>query len=271
MIKLIASDLDGTIINGHGQCSPATVKTIAKLREEGIQFAICSGRPVSSVLPLVEGWGLKDVSDFIIGSNGGEVLETSTGRMVRAYTLDADLIKEIIDLYEPLGLIPTLYGEGDTLYIERITPTAEKMAKRVAMKLVQADIRSMTTKSEIKEMMVVEPEDMEKVEAFYNDHQDFRYIGFKTAHDLFEFNHPLLAKDVGVRILGAKLHLDPEEMMAFGDTTNDVDMLKYVKYGVAMSNGTQDAKDVAYAIADSVDEDGFSKYLEKHLVHGEVL
>ena len=45
MIKLIASDLDGTIINGHGQCSSATVKTIAKLREEGIQFAICSGRP----------------------------------------------------------------------------------------------------------------------------------------------------------------------------------------------------------------------------------
>lgn len=270
MIKLIASDLDGTIINAHGQCSAATVRAIERVRRDGVQFAICSGRPISSVLPLVDGWGLGHVTDYIIGSNGGEVLEKRTGRKVNAYTLDQDLIREIIDLYEPLGLIPTLYGEGDTLYIQRITPTAEKMADRVSMHLVQADIRSMLSKPEIKEMMVVEPEDMAKVEEFYMDHRDLRYIGFKTAVDLFEFNHPLLAKDVGVRILGAKMRIEPDQMMAFGDTTNDVDMLKYVKYGVAMANGTQDAKDAAWAVAPGVDDDGFSRYLNEHLIGGEI-
>lgn len=270
MIKLIASDLDGTIINACGKCSAATVREIGRVKRDGVRFAICSGRPVSSVLPLVEGWGLAGVADYIIGSNGGEVFETATGRKVNAYTLEPDLIREIIDLYEPLGVIPTLYGEGDTLYIQEITPTAERMAQRVAMRLVRADIRSMLTQPEIKEMMVVEPEKMAEIEEFYLDHRDLRYIGFKTAVDLFEFNHPLLAKDVGVRILGAKLRIGPEEMMAFGDTTNDVDMLRYVKYGVAMANGTQDAKDAAWATADSVDNDGFAVFLKEHLIGAEI-
>lgn len=270
MIKLIATDLDGTIIDAHGRCSQETVKAIKRAKEMGITYAICSGRPLPGVLALVEGWGLAPLADYIIGSNGGEVLEVSTGKKVQAYTLEPELIKEICDLYEPLGAVATLYGEGRTLYVDKITETGIAMAKRVVMDPVEADIRSMLKQPEIKEMMIVDPDNMENIEAFCKAHPDPRYIGFKTAKDLFEFNHPLLAKDVGVRILAAKMGICSDEIIAFGDTTNDVDMLKYVKYGIAMANGTQDAKDAAYAITDSVDEDGFAHYLNEHLINSEI-
>ena len=119
MIRLIASDLDGTIINAKNQCDPSVTEEIRRLREHGMKFAVCSGRPIDSVLPLLEGWGLRDLSDYVVGSNGGEVLETATGKRQEYYPLEPDLIREIIDLYEPLNLIPTLY-DGTRLYVSRI-------------------------------------------------------------------------------------------------------------------------------------------------------
>ena len=270
MIRLIATDLDGTIVDAKGRCSQVTVKAIERAKKMGIKYAICSGRPLPGVLALVDDWGLGPLADYIIGSNGGEVLETATGKKVESYTMEPDLIKEICDLYEPLGAVATLYGEGRTLYVDKITETGIAMAKRVVMDPVEADIRAMLTHPEIKEMMIVDPDNMANIEAFCQAHPDPRYIGFKTAKDLFEFNHPLLAKDVGVRILVTMMGITPDEVIAFGDTTNDVDMLKYVKYGIAMANGTQDAKDVAYAVTCSVDDDGFAHYLNEHLINGEI-
>ena len=269
MIKLIASDLDGTIIDGNGQCHPDVVKTLERVRGMGVKFAICSGRPISSVLPLVKGWGLDGNCDYIVGSNGGEVLEVARNRDVKAYTLEPALLREIMDLYEPLGLIPTLYGKGDELFVQKITPQVEIVLNRLGMRGTVADIRAITTESQVKLMMILNPELMETAEKFYSEHQDLRYIAFKTAVDLFEFNHPLLAKDVGIQIIAAAMHIEPDEIMAFGDTTNDLDMLKYVKYGIVMENGTDDAKAIAYDIAPSIHEAGFAKYLDKHLVTAE--
>ena len=264
MIRLIASDLDGTIIDGRNHCDPRIPKILNHYRGQGVKFAVCSGRPIDSVLPLLEGWGLDEVSDYIIGSNGGEVLERSTGKCQNVYMLEPDLLREVIDLYEPLGLIPSLY-DGMTLYVGKISEETKEVARRIGVNCVEGNIRELTTKPELKEMFIVKPEDMEKVERFAAEHPDPRYTGYKTAVDLFEITHTLLAKDVGIQIIGSMMKITPNEMMAFGDTTNDVRMLEYVRYGIAMENGTDDAKAVAYAIAPSVDECGFARYLEEHL------
>ncbi|MBR4456750.1 MAG: HAD family phosphatase [Solobacterium sp.] len=264
MIRLIASDLDGTLIDGFNRCGERIPETIDRYRKNGLRFAVCSGRPIDSVLPLLSGWGLDKVADYIIGSNGGEVLETATGKRQEAYTLSAETLRDIIDLYEPLNLIPTLY-DGMRLYVSRITDGTRQVAGRIGVEVVEGDIRSLTVKPELKEMFIVEPERMEEVEQFALEHPDPRFAGFKTAVDLFELSHPLLAKDVGLRIIGSMMQITPNEMMAFGDTTNDVAMLEYVRYGVAMENGTDDAKAAAWKIAPSVDEQGVALFLEAHL------
>ena len=61
------------------------------------------------------------------------------------------------------------------------------------------------------------------------------------------------------------MHITQNEMMAFGDTTNDIQMLEYVRYGVVMENGTDDAKRAAWAIAPSVTEKGFARFLRARL------
>ncbi|MBR2067596.1 MAG: HAD family phosphatase [Solobacterium sp.] len=266
MIKLIATDLDGTIINSKGECDSSVKEAVSLARQEGIRFAICSGRPISSYQSLLPLWGLENECDYLVGSGGGEVLEISTGKYIQSYVLEKELLLEIIDLYEPLGIIPTLYGKDGYLYVQELTEQTRIMCERVNIEPRVGDIRTMIGGAEIKEMFVVEPKDMEKVERFYQEHKDDRYVGFKTAYDLFEFNHPLLAKDVGLRIIGNLMQINEEEMIAFGDTTNDIEMLEYVKYGIVTANGTDDAKKIAYAITNSVDENGFAQYINKHIV-----
>ena len=264
MIRLIASDLDGTIIDRNNRCDPRIPEVLNHYRSLGVKFAVCSGRPIDSVLPLLDGWNLKEVSDYIIGSNGGEVMECSTGKRQQAYALSREVLREVIDLFEPLNLIPTLY-DGMKLYVSRKDENTENVARRVGVNCVVGDIKALTVKPELKEMFVVQPEQMEAVERFAAEHPDPRFTGYKTAVDLFEITHPLLAKDVGIQIIGAMMHIGPDKMMAFGDTTNDIQMLEYVRYGIAMENGSNDAKAVAYAIAPSVDECGMAVYLKEHL------
>ena len=264
MVKLVAVDLDGTIIDSNGVCDDSVSQCVRRLKEKGILFAISSGRPVASITPLLEGWHLDGLVDFIIGSNGGEVYEVSTGKMEIPYVLSPELIREIIDLYEPIGLIPTLY-QGAMFYAQELNDTVLGIGSRVHQVVKQGNIRELTVEPQIKVMFVVEPENMEEAEKFMNEHPDPRYIGFKTARDLLEFNHYLLGKHTGMEIIGKMRGIDAKDMIAFGDTTNDITMLEYAGIGVCMANGTQDAKDAADEIALSVNEKGFSKFMEKYL------
>ena len=270
MIRLIATDLDGTIINENNQCDLSVVETVRQFRENGIRFAVCSGRPVDSYLHHLKRWGLYELADYVIGSNGGEVLETATGRRSESYLLPPELYREIIDLYRPLGCMPTIYA-GTTLYVPEITEGVRIMTTRVGVTAVKADIDAILTKPMIKEMFIVDPSNMASVEAFAAAHPDDRYVCFKTAVDLFEVNHPKLAKDAGMAMISEMTGIKAEEMMAFGDTTNDIPMLKYVKYGICMANGSEDALSSAYAVAPAMQENGFAQYLKVHLKGNEFI
>ena len=267
MIKLVVCDLDGTIIDEQNHCDVSVTDSIRKLHESGIAFAICTGRPIDTITGMMKDWGLAGITDFIVGSNGGEVADNRTGKRYYSYSLEPEVLHKIVDEYSALGLIATYYT-ADVLYVSDVTEEVNKVIQRIRIPLVKTDIKAMITKPEIKEMFIVEPAQMAEVEAYYQAHRDPRYIGFKTAVDLFEFNHPLLSKEVGLKIITEILDITGDEVMAFGDTTNDIEMLKYAKYGICMDNGTQDAKDVSFDIAPSMHDQGFARYIEEHIQNG---
>ena len=264
-IKLIASDIDGTLINSKGECTPRTVEAIAKARKQGIKFAICSGRPISGIKPLLKGWNLEDNCDYIVGMNGGEILNREQNKYVQSYTLDEKTIKELIKLYEDEGHIASFYDESG-LHVSRMSEDVERVAARTATPVFVSDINEMTKGPQPKLMIILDPNRMEEVEAFYEKTKDDRYIGIKTAVDLFEMNNPLLAKDVGVSVIATQMGIEVDNIVAFGDTSNDVEMLKYVPHSVCMSNGSQDAKDVARYEGLSCDEDGVAVFIEDYIL-----
>ncbi|NLC96375.1 MAG: HAD family phosphatase [Erysipelotrichaceae bacterium] len=264
-LKLIVSDIDGTLINSKSECTPRTVNAIAEARKKGIKFALCSGRPISGIKPLLKEWNLEDNCDYIVGMNGGEILNWNTNRHVLSYTLDEETVKELIKLYEDEGHIASYYDDTG-LHVSRMSEDVERVATRTATPVFVNDINEMTKGPQSKLMIIVKPELMEEVEAFYEKTKDDRYIGFKTAIDLFEMNNPLLAKDIGVKVIATQMGIELDDILAFGDTSNDVAMLEEVGHSVCMSNGSEDAKEAAKYIGLSCDEDAVAVFIEDNVL-----
>ena len=108
---------------------------------------------------------------------------------------------------------------------------------------------------------------MKQVEAFYEEHKSDRYRAFKSQADMFEFVHPGLSKVYGIKYYCSQHGYNISEAAAFGDTTNDIEMLKECGTGVCMCNGTEDARRAADIITKySNDEDGLAKELESILM-----
>lgn len=264
MIRYIVSDLDGTLIGTHNECNPSVIETLKRIKAMNIRFSLCSGRPVNSVKGMLEGWGLLPYTDDLIGSNGGEILDLHTGERTISYTMPKEVVKKMIEEYEALGLIGTVYGNTN-LYVSRNSEEVEKVAKRLGLSIHVTDLYEKLQDPIVKEMFVVEPFLMKEVEAYYETHLSEDYIAYKTAFDLFEFTHPKLTKAVGVQMVAEKYGFQKDEIIAFGDTTNDIPMFEYVGYGICLENGSKDAKKKAFRIAPSIQENGFSSFLDKHL------
>lgn len=104
---------------------------------------------------------------------------------------------------------------------------------------------------------------MEQVEAFYEMHKSEYYRAFKSQADMFEFVHPELSKVYGISYYCSQHGYSIEEAAAFGDTTNDIEMLMGCGTGVCMCNGTEDAKHAADIVTKySNDENGLARELE---------
>lgn len=107
-------------------------------------------------------------------------------------------------------------------------------------------------------------EDMPKAEAWVKEHPNPYYHGFKTQSTLLEFCDKRINKGYGLQKICELNDLDIKDVMAFGDTSNDNDMLKVAGCGVCMINGTDDTKACANAITKQDNEhDGLAIYLEE--------
>ncbi len=270
MIKLIISDLDGTIIRDDNRCDPSTPAVLRQLRPYGVRFAVCTGRPVSSMKHMIAEWGLEGLTDYIIGSNGGEVFNTATGETDHYNYLSVETIRDIIDLYEPLGLIPALY-DGPVLYVQKITDVTTYLTMKIGVEQRQGDIRTLLKEPQAKYLMPLPRELMPKTEQFIKDHPDPRYIVFKSATVLVEMTDPSLNKGTGLEHIMEKEGITADEVIAFGDMPNDIPMLKLAKYSVCMETGSPDTLEAARYTAKSVLDNGFADWLQEHLRGNEII
>lgn len=88
-VKLIAIDMDGTLLNEHSELNPATVQAINAANAQGIKVVICTGRPLSGVTPFLKQLGIAGEDNYVITFNGSMV-QTITGKIITGLTLSHD-------------------------------------------------------------------------------------------------------------------------------------------------------------------------------------
>lgn len=267
-IKLVICDIDWTLLSRKNRVlSEYTISILEEIHKRGVHFGLASGRPIDEVLPVYEQWGLSFPCDVIISMNGGEVWDGHTHEFHEYYKLKREWIKEIVEMTKPLNVNPYMYYHG-AMKAMKMDASIEGACQRNHKSLIIAkDVEDFADEDNGKIMIRVKEEQMEEFENYIKRFPSPYYQEFKTQTTLMEFCDRRVSKGQALKNYCEMKGLDIQQVMAFGDTTNDNQMLQNAGWGVCLLNGSEDTKAVCDAITDyDVEEDGVAHYIEKHLL-----
>lgn len=267
-IKLVICDIDWTLLSRTNRTlSPYTIEILEKMHKQGIYFGLASGRPLDEVMPVYEAWGLSFPCDVIISMNGGEIWDYHTNRFEEHFKLKKEWIKEIVEITKPLNVNPYMYYHGALKALkddDNIRATGIRNKKRL---IIAKDEDDFANEDNGKIMIRIKEEQMEAYEAYISKFPSPYYQEFKTQATLMEFTDKRVSKGAALLKYCENSNLDISRVMAFGDTTNDNEMLKNAGWGVCLLNGSDDTKAISNDITKyHVDDDGVARYIEEHLL-----
>lgn len=268
MIKLIALDLDGTLLTTDKQISAENKRAIQMARDKGVHVVLTTGRPLKAIEPFLEELDLLGGGNYSITFNGGLVQE-NTGRVLDKIGFgleEARTIRAVTQELElPLalllgGTVYTLPSKQESLYAA-LSPLLE------AVDMDDADLPD-----------IIYNKAVTAVDATYLDeripqipkelHEQFEI--FKSRDILLEWSPKGVHKANGLGKLIQHLGIDQSEVMACGDEENDLSMVEWAGLGVAMANASAELKEVAKVVLPLTnDEHGIAWAIEKYIVSEE--
>lgn len=265
--KVIVSDIDCTITRLDHTFSQRNFDAIAKARNAGYLFGLASGRPVEDLLKKYKEWNLESQFDFIVAWNGCQLYDNETGMTHKYNYLSSDELKEIIEFMSQFDTSINIYKPGAYMTNRESNRAWYSAFRNKRTLVIEEDVKKYYDEESGGIMFRTTTEDMPIIEkAIEEKLADKNYVGFKTQPDLMEFASKECNKGFALKKYLELKNIKPEECIAFGDTTNDNEMLAMC-YGVCLKSGSEDTKAIAKEITElSCDDDGFADYIEKHLL-----
>ena len=261
MIKLIVSDVDGTLVpDGTRDVNPELFETILKLREKGIQFAVASGRPWSSVEATFEPIKKKI---FYIANNGGYL--GCCGRSLYVHSMDRQVVRRLIEAVRRRPDLDVNYAGPDCDYMDSSNEALYQwMTEGYKIKVKRVKDLLELTEPCVKLSIFKSSGVEEAARDIYDEFKDV--VQMSCAGDMWmDSMAPGVNKGMAVKTIQDSLGVLTEETMAFGDQLNDLEMLGQAYYSFAVSNAREEIRRAARFHADSNVNDGVLKILKNLL------
>jgi len=241
---------------------PRTLAALERTRAAGLRVLVATGRMFRSVLPYLKRAGLHDP---VICYQGAVVAEPDTGRFLRHEPIPLELARETIEALETAGFPVNCYVD-DELYVARHTPESARYAEFQNLTVhAVGDLASWLEKPATKLVAVGEPRRLDVLEADMKARFDGRLYISKSLPYFLEFANPHVTKGSGLAFLAEHLGFGPETTVAFGDGENDVELLEWAGYAVAVANAHERVLAVADFVCPPVEEEGVAHVLEAYL------
>lgn len=276
-MKLLVLDVDGTLFGSDGKVSRSSIEAMKKAQEKGITIMLASGRDYSS-LPLDQ---LKDVDiPYVITCNGSAAYKTDTKEALYEECLDTEEMQKVFAYVLERGIHLNVQMNGGNYTEKKCQSYIKNMAVPDYVKEVldetcepvddivefvrknEVDILKVTLNFQIKEDG--EYLNREEVNQYLKKLPDIHVVDGGFAN--LEFNKAGVSKASGIRFMSKYLGIPKEDIMAIGDSENDIEMLKEAGLGIAMGNAMDEVIAVADDVTTSNDEDGVAKAIEKYLL-----
>ena len=267
--RLLIADIDLTLVNREKQIMPETRRAMELLKKNGTMLAIASGRPVKvQLINRYKEWGLPYQFDAVIGLNGGQLYDNISEQYHEYNVLKKEYIKEIIEFMAPLNLNYFIYKDGYMLVNRMDEGTKASCLRNNEPAVIIDDPSEIWAEDTGKLMFRLEDESqMPEAEALAAAHPSAHYQYFKTNPLMLEFQDPANSKGSAMKEFCAMHDIPLSDVIAFGDTTNDNEMIEYSGTGVCMINGSDDTKAAADFITEyDYEHDGMGRWLMKHVI-----
>ena len=263
-VKLIALDLDDTLLNDDRQITQLNVRALRECAQKGIYVVLCSGRAEDGILPFVRQLqiaGLK-TGRFLIAINGCSVFDMHKRQNVFCRKVEPDVLLRANQLAESAGLRSEVYTP-DTIYYREATKWTKLDVDLCGLKGVAvSDYEGFLQQGFTKMLIPGEPEELLRLQKILRDEFKERAVIFTSKPYFLELLPPDCGKGEAVTWLAHELNIPMENTMGFGDSMNDESLIRMTGHGVAMCNGLEAIKSIApHITTHDNNHDGVGRFL----------
>ncbi|ORX71045.1 hypothetical protein BCR32DRAFT_225594 [Anaeromyces robustus] len=279
-IKLIATDLDGTLLNPKGEISERTRTIIKRVltKYPNLHFALATSRERSATKHIREALDILDRLNTEAVLLNGSIIYDSIGNILCQKTLSPEFVVKFDEVMALFSDESFLYSCGDEVLL--FNKTLEYEARVLYQKnTILVDREEYTKKIENGEIKVNKiiyrvsnTSKIKEIKAKLEELVDEYNLEYANSDDsFFEFMPPHTNKGTGLAQLIQKLNITKEEVMGFGDGSNDIEFFENVGWPVAMQNACEELKSLAKLTTKSNVEDGVADMLERIFLKEELM
>lgn len=266
-VEMIAMDLDGTLLmEDHLHISERNKETLLKASREGIRIVIASGRPYVGIQDVLE---QLPFADYALTCNGAVVVDVRTGELVHKEGMDYEQWKPVYDILKHHDILFEMYVDGKAYMEKKLfdrygnDQLSEEFVERLKANLIPMDDGRELFKGKPVEKIASLAADPEGNTTLKEELEALPGLALTSSiPGNLEINSKTTNKGCGLAALCDKIGIRAEQVMAFGDAGNDLEMLAFAGWSYAMENASPQAKEAARFVTASNKEDGVAVAVE---------
>lgn len=266
-VKLVAIDTDGTLLNSQGEILDSTKEVVKKALDKGIKIVLCSGRPIAGLAHYMKELGISGEDQYAVTLNG-VITRNADGKAITQDLVSNEMYRKMTTFgkkhHVPFNIVDAdsriITADHDVDFIELVQAWENKAGMLIREPDDFPDDFMIS-----KGCFVGDPHMLDQIEPLVRKEFEQDLYVVRADKNFLELLNPKVNKGNGLKELGEKIGITPEEMAAFGDAGNDITMFEIVKTSICMGNGTEEAKKAAEYITASNDEDGIAQAFEKYI------
>ncbi|WP_294427855.1 Cof-type HAD-IIB family hydrolase [uncultured Treponema sp.] len=268
-VKLIALDLDDTLLNDERQISDGNVAALRECAQKGIYIVLCSGRAENAILPFVRRLEIAgmEAGKFIIAINGCSIFDMHKRQQIFCRKVESEILLRTNQIAEERGLRSEVYTP-DTIYYREETKWTRLDVEMCGLKgEVVNDYEDFLKQGFTKMLVPGDPAELQELQKALKAEFGERAVIFTSKPYFLEILPPNCGKGEAVEWLSKQLGFGLERCMGFGDSMNDESLIRMAGYGVALCNGLDEIKKIADFVTDfDNNHDGVGDFLRKHVL-----
>lgn len=263
--KMIVLDMDDTLLLPDATMSTKVKEDLIKAQEMGIKVVLASGRPDKGMFKIAKELELDKFNSHIIAFNGSKIIDFATGDIMYEKNLSKAQVVKLYELAQKSDCFIQTY-HNDEIIVSSENPYAYIESEITGLPISQnTPFLDVIPDECVKVIMTQAPKHLEEVKEVLRPQVEDMSMTISKPFFL-EFMNKEVDKGEAIKKLCCEIGISIDEVIAVGDSYNDMTMIQVAGLGVAMGNAVQEIKDIADIVTDSNVDDGISSIVQKYII-----